>query len=79
MLGGQRYAAARHEFTSWRPLSIHVLEANPQIVIPGNHCQSRRGPQADQPNLMNPIFLRERAAQDQRAKRHELEGRIPLG
>ena len=48
--------------------SIHVLEADPQIVLAGHQGQRGRGPQAGETDAMDPLLLRKAAAENQRAE-----------
>ena len=72
---------------------VHVLEADPQVVPAGHQRQDRRGPQAGQPDEVDPLVARlpqSRAANGMAAPStapprisapsdDELEGRLPLG
>ena len=59
--------------------SIHMLEADPKIIPARHQGQSRRRPQAAQPHPVHPGPLRHRPAENQRPKRHQLQGGLPLG
>ena len=61
---------------AWR--SVHVADAGPQIIIAGDKSQRRRRPQADQAHLVDKGVLRQAAAKDQGAERHQLQGGLPF-
>jgi YD repeat-containing protein len=62
-----------------RGLSIHVLQADAQIVPPRHQGQSRRGPQARETDPVDPRPLRHRAPEDERPQGDQLKRRLPLG
>src|SRR3546814_4573866 len=59
--------------------SIHMLEADAQIIPAGNQRQSRRAPQRREADRLDPRQHRQRASQDQRPEGDELKRRLPLG
>src|SRR3954452_11154357 len=48
--------------------SVHMLDADAQIIVAGHERQRGGGPQADNPHLMHPRRVRECSAEDKRSK-----------
>src|SRR6185295_11882834 len=56
-----------------RTALIHVADPSPEVIVAGHQRQRGGGPQAGQPDIVHPHLSGNRAAENQRAERDQLQ------